>query len=409
MNEEKKNKVIKWALIISAILSAGMLYLFIFHERNVAIDEAVATDIVGQYGDFVGGVVGTILSIVLLYYTFGLQREDSKKNARIYELQQLNDKFFKLMEIYNEQLKHLVYKDDDETYSGKEALHRYLQDMQAGFEETISYNQRRKRAVEAYFEFYANNRDFAPLYFRTLYRLLEEIYGSGSNVYEEKIKYIKIIRSQFSDSELVFIRYNAMTPMGTNFAPYINRYNLLKHLPPLELLEFKEWKSMLTTQQANALNVILLNVKKGLVQMLSGLWVKTINSSGKKYRINFYHNIGMSLASVSVIRDSTKHLYPGDIFSCLDVFNDDTLASLMRYYLRELFVLINFNSFNIRKNIKFEHVKNIDNPNITIIDVRVRNIRNEVLCLTQRQKDMHDAVSPYFTSFSQHNLLQDEI
>lgn len=42
MNEEKKNKVIKWALIISAILSAGMLYLFIFHERNVAIDEAVA-------------------------------------------------------------------------------------------------------------------------------------------------------------------------------------------------------------------------------------------------------------------------------------------------------------------------------------------------------------------------------
>lgn len=409
MNEEKKNKVIKWALIISAILSAGMLYLFIFHERNVAIDEAVATDIVGQYGDFVGGVVGTILSIVLLYYTFGLQREDSKKNARIYELQQLNDKFFKLMEIYNEQLKHLVYKDDDETYSGKEALHRYLQDMQAGFEKTTSYNQRRKRAVEAYFEFYANNRDFAPLYFRTLYRLLEEIYGSGSNVYEEKIKYIKIIRSQFSDSELVFIRYNAMTPMGTNFAPYINRYNLLKHLPPLELLEFKEWKSMSTTQQANALNVILLNVKKGLVQMLSGLWVKTINSSGKKYRIDFYHNIGMSLASVSVIRDSTKHLYPGDIFSCLDVFNDDTLVSLMRYYLRELFVLINFNSFNIRKNIKFEHVKNIDNPNITIIDVRVRNIRNEVLCLTQRQKDMHDAVSPYFTSFSQHNLLPDEI
>lgn len=313
MNEENKNKVIKWALIISVFLSGGMLYLFIFHERNVAIDEAVATDIVGQYGDFIGGVVGTILSIVLLYYTFGLQREDSKKNARIYELQQLNDKFFKLMDVYNEQLKHLVYKDDDETYWGKEALHRYLQDIQAGFDETTSYNLRRKRAVDAYFEFYANNRDFAPLYFRTLYRLLEEIDGSGSNVYEEKIKYIKIIRSQFSDSELVFIRYNAMTPMGANFAPYINRYNLLKHLPPLELLEFKEWKGMLTTQQANALNVILLNVKKGLVQMLSGLWVKTINSSAKKYRIDFYHNLGMSLASVSVTRDSTKHLYPGYI------------------------------------------------------------------------------------------------
>lgn len=72
---------------------SGNVVSVYFHERNVAIDEAVATDIVGQYGDFVGGVVGTILSIVLLYYTFGLQREDSKKNARIYELQQLNDKF----------------------------------------------------------------------------------------------------------------------------------------------------------------------------------------------------------------------------------------------------------------------------------------------------------------------------
>lgn len=58
MNEENKNKVIKWALIISAFLSGGMLYLFIFYERNVAIDEAVATDVVGQYGDFIGGVVG---------------------------------------------------------------------------------------------------------------------------------------------------------------------------------------------------------------------------------------------------------------------------------------------------------------------------------------------------------------
>lgn len=166
---------------------------------------------------------------------------------------------------------------------------------------------------------------------------------------------------------------------------------------------------MLTTQQANALNVILLNIKKGLVQMLSGLWVKTINSSAKKYRIDFYHNIDMSLASVTVTRDSTKHLYPGDIFSCLDIFDDDTLVSLMRYYLRELFVLINFNSLNVRRNIIFEHIKNIDNPNKTIIAVRVKNIRNEVLCLTQRQKDMHDFISPYFTSFSQHNLLSDGI
>lgn len=406
MNDKVKLRVIKGALYVSAILSIVVLYLFLFHKRNFSIEESVATDMVGQYGDFIGGVVGTILSIVLLYFTFGLQREDSKNNARIYELQQLNDKFFKLLEVYNEQLKHLVYKDiDDNTYVGKEALHRYLQDLQEGFDETISYNVRRKRAVDAYFEFYANNRDFAPLYFRTLYRLLEETDKSPNSVYSEKIKYIKIIRSQFSDSELVFIRYNAMTVLGSNFATYINRYNLLKHLPPLEMLEFKEWKSKLTTQQANALNVILLNIKKGLVQMLNGLWVKTMKSTGNKYQIDFYHNMSMSTVSVSILRDSSKQLYPGDIYSCLDSFDNDSLESLMRYYMRELFVLINFNRLNVRKNIEFGHGNKLVATNKVIIVSWVKHKNGEMLCLTQRQADRHDAVSPYFTSFSNHNLL----
>lgn len=409
MNEDKKLKGIRWALVVSCLLSAIMLYLFLFHERNFTMDEAVATDVVGQYGDFVGGVVGTILSIVLLFYTFGLQREDSKKNARVYELQQLNDKFFKLMDIYDEQLKHLVYKDEDITYNGKEALHRYLQDIQSGFDETIGYNLRRKRAVDAYFEFYANNRDFAPLYFRTLYRLFEEIDGSGDNIYDEKIKYIKIIRSQFSDSELFFMRYNAMTTMGGKFPQYINRYNLLKHLPPLELLEFKEWRCKLTTRQSNALNVILLNVKNGLVQMLNGLWVKTIHSGVNKYQIDFYHNIDLSLVSVSIVRDASKQVSSGDIFSCLEVFDDNTLESLMRYYLKELFVVMNFNRLNVRKNIVFGHGNKRVGSNKTILVVWVKNTRNETLCLTQRQKEKHDFVSPYFTSFSLHNLLPDEV
>ena len=405
MNEKVRLRTIKGALIFSALLSIIVLYLFLFYKRKYSFDEAVATDAVGQYGDFIGGVVGTILSIVLLYFTFGLQREDSKNNARIYELQQLNDKFFKLLEIYNEQLKHLVYKDVDETYVGKEALHRYLQDMQEGFDERIGYNVRRKRAIEAYFEFYANNHDFAPLYFRTLYRLFEEIDKSPKSVYDEKIKYIKIIRSQFSDSELVLIRYNAMTIMGSNFANYINKYNLLKHLPPLEMLEFKEWKSKLTTQQANALNVILLNIKKGLVQMLNGLWVKTMKSSGNKYQIDFYHNMSMSSVSVSILRDSSKRLYPGDIYCCLDSFDNDSLESLMRYYMRELFVLINFNRLNVRKNIEFGHGNKLVTANKVIIVSWVNHKNGEMLCLTQGQADRHDVISPYFTSFSTHNLL----
>lgn len=175
-----------------------------------------------------------------------------------------------------------------------------------------------------------------------------------------------------------------MTIMGSNFANYINKYNLLKHLPPLEMLEFKEWKSKLTTQQANALNVILLNIKKGLVQMLNGLWVKTMKSSGNKYQIDFYHNMSMSSVSVSILRDSSKRLYPGDIYCCLDSFDNDSLESLMRYYMRELFVLINFNRLNVRKNIEFGHGNKLVTANKVIIVSWVNHKNGEMLCLTQR-------------------------
>ena len=138
MNENKALCILKWISIFSLFISLIMLYLFIWHKKEyVGINYPLATDEVGQYGDFIGGVIGTILSVILLYFTLKLQREDSANNSKIYKSQQLNDEFFHLLSMYHQILKTLSFNDDDNFYDGKVALHKIAEDMYDSFDSSI--------------------------------------------------------------------------------------------------------------------------------------------------------------------------------------------------------------------------------------------------------------------------------
>lgn len=97
----------------------------------------------------------------------------------------------------------------------------------------------RKVALGMFQSFYASHEDFAPIYFRTIYRSFDVI--NKSEVKDEvKVKYAKLIRCQFTETELVMLRYNAMWPVGKNMRVLINEFNLLKHICPLDMLEYLE-------------------------------------------------------------------------------------------------------------------------------------------------------------------------
>lgn len=66
---KKYQKVVIWiGISISLLCSIAMMYLFVFHKRPyIGINYMLDTEAVGQYGDFMGGVVGTFLSVVLLF------------------------------------------------------------------------------------------------------------------------------------------------------------------------------------------------------------------------------------------------------------------------------------------------------------------------------------------------------
>ena len=88
----------------------------------------------------------------------------------------------------------------------------------------------------------------------------------------EKVKYIKILRAQLTYSELLLLRYNSQNQHGKKFTEYINEYNLLKHLPIFELLEFKDWWGSMIEDEAGRLRVSIFfeDLKSILKKLLMG-------------------------------------------------------------------------------------------------------------------------------------------
>lgn len=81
----------------SRIVCFVVALLFFMNQALGLFDGFVKTEVIGQYGDFVGGVIGTILSVVLLSDTFKSQIKESKNNAQVFESQQLNELVFHLL------------------------------------------------------------------------------------------------------------------------------------------------------------------------------------------------------------------------------------------------------------------------------------------------------------------------
>lgn len=352
---KSKNQVriywIKGTVIFCSILAAIFFILFLIHQHYDA-NETLATDVVGQYGDFIGGVVGTLLSIVLLYYTFKSQIEEAAKNTQVNINHQFGETFYQLLSQYNSILNNLTVKidDTDEKLYGKEALH-YIYDRMRNDYDT-GENNSRKAAIVMFFNFYSSYIDFAPIYFRTLYRIFDLIDNSKISE-EDKVRYAKIVRCQLTDSETIFLRYDAFTFLGENMRQYISEFNLFKHLLPLNILEYHKWRTIFPVEQRNNINIILYNIRHYLHKLLtSGNKNLTYTSSRAKYNINLSTDKDNKQIKMDFNRRTNVIIPLYDDFSCLDAVIIDDIEFVFEKWILEIFYLQNYGKKN--KNIRFE-------------------------------------------------------
>ena len=272
----------------------GAIFFIIFGDWEFSL--TLSEEKVGQFGDFVGGVVGTILAFVgvILYYIalteqrkdidinretlltqvkaldqqieeFKAQTEELQETRKVYEeqtnlyreqtnyyqqqvkelkiqtktssLQHFNSEFYSLLNVF------INIKNKCESLINNilETLHKNRQHYK---DEEICNNL--SWIIKEYTNLYYDNSKSLSIYFKTLYRLLKMIDDSIIES-DHKQRYAKTLRSQLSENELLIIYYDYYSVLGEKVKILANKYKLLKHLNLMDKLEidvnvFKENK-----------------------------------------------------------------------------------------------------------------------------------------------------------------------
>lgn len=383
--------------IIITLLFVGM-FAYIFKWQHIIHwfdnEYVVNHELLGTYGDFIGGVLGTIfalISILILIRTFNQQRAVTEKNKEQIENQRFNDLFFELLRLYQSEISELcgtiVRERGNEkitiNYNNKDFFDFEKELLQRAFKPTTSYEGNIRGAINLYMSFYIKHRTKVAACFRTLYRIYDLLDKSDlrGNI---KNSYLKIIRAQLTDSELFFIRYNAMTYYGANFISYINKYNILKHLPAFELLEFKDWWKDLNKTERMGINIVFHNstrlLRKILLRKGANMAFKPFDEHLKyKFEIRTTSNYEVKI----ILQIDYSNVNRTMEYRGFEKITEKKVQALLDCYLKEVFLYSNFEKFNNEEDLEFysEPIK-IDG-HITTINSGVRNKKAKALKVKQ--------------------------
>lgn len=186
------------------------------------------------------------------------------------------------------------------------------------------------------------NHSLLSSYYRLLYRIMQTIDEAAVDN-DIKRRYAKIFRCQISEEELILLRYNAFTHYGKKMQVYINRYNLLKHLPKMHLLEFKDPSILaMVDGQAELFDRIIVEIRRKIIEGISVDGIKEPelwNSSNKIELENL--DIVFAILKSSVKIDLVYVMPKGTGSKAFD----DPLQSLLTFYILETFVYASFGCY----------------------------------------------------------------
>lgn len=248
----------------SLLLSAVLFVIF----GNWQFSTIMSEEKVGQFGDFVGGFIGTILAFAAsLLYLLALkeQRKDVRKNQmslqkqteefqnQVSELKQSRQAFQKQLEMMRiQQFESFFYSYfnvylnikagiTNKTPQGETVLNSFLSKMSDRLKDRTLCNKNEYDAYlfasKIYCQEIISSRFSLTHYFRTFYRLMTIAVSAPVESISEKMKYVKIVRSQLTEDELLVLYYNSHSRYAGESQRLLYEFNVLKHLSPLHKYE----------------------------------------------------------------------------------------------------------------------------------------------------------------------------
>lgn len=365
-------------VLLAGALAVIAILMFASH-RYYSLAKGIDGSLWGEFGDFIGGVVGTIIayiSIRLLIDTLGAQNkanqiasETAKDNDYTYRLQQLNDHFQMLLRLYRETLSQFKKPNGTNGITGQTYLHQAMLEMRAKMQNNqTAFSNRNAEAISIFSSFYTEHRDVASVYFRIIYRLWELLFDTKLYL-RDKLRYAKILRCQLSEAELFMLRYNAYTSNGRKMQKYINQFNVAKHLPELSLLEFSYWRDSKFQDDAsrNLLITYFIALRKSIKSRFVYDDECELEKIGGNYEIN--DEIEEKKYTLRIKRCSNAANAPGSVAAVFDRLSIFELRDLMDDFITELFVYRSFKQYQALEEVTINKLPIDDNSDTVEIKV----------------------------------------
>lgn len=417
----KGMKLLIWSGIIAAIVLAVLFFLNQTFDRSLPID----TGIFGTYGDFIGGVFGTIIALYSAYLLIKtlqnqatINKDIEKTNASVvttnksvvaanakadaaaqqqyYQnaLQIFDGKFSRFFEAYQKAIN--AYEQDQ--LKGRVAFEKIARLFIDGeFDNNNDYKRRCGSATDDYLEFYAHHQTEMSVHFRMLYLLVTLIAKSELNE-DDKVEYAKLVRGQMSNAEMLIVRYNCRSPYGAKMRTYCNQYNLTKHLSITSLLEFKSCRNTIERDDMlerkkwlSGLDIMFITLRKRATKMLYDG-----NPSSDEYKTSHTYTIKLNCAAdkqtfVLEFKKAKREGRRGGGIRvspeeyALDCLGNNILVSTFKDFITELFVESNFGVYNEGIDIR-QQGNVVDNSQEFSFKIQSTNNKRLVLSYIQMKK-----------------------
>lgn len=250
------------ALVVLLLILIAIPWMI---QQNLCYYAPINHELVGTYGDFVGGVIGTIFAAIAVYYAVKTYIKDKDKRER----EKIGNHFYTMLAKHNEYYYYLIENEEDYfskqiklfssilesceislniTKSKKGILNlSYLYFFYGGYLQLDTITNKPKPNVINRMNHYFQNHNIMfegaskklAIYFRQLYQIVTYIDSQTILSYDEKYNYIKSLRATLSNEEQYLFFLNSLSTLGNVWESVpndkndklITKYNLIKNIP----------------------------------------------------------------------------------------------------------------------------------------------------------------------------------
>jgi hypothetical protein len=193
----------------------------------------------GQFGDRFGAVNALFSALAFggVLLALYLQWRDLQEQRDRLDRQNFETKFFQLLAIHNDIVTAIDLRgrgDAAVVATGRDCFRNfYDRKLKQAYCDVLARVVPHDVINVAYTDFFRRNRGDIGHYFQHLYHVLMFVDESSAT---EKKFYTDLLRAQLSTYEVALLFYHALSDSGHDLKPLVERYALLEHLSPDDLL-----------------------------------------------------------------------------------------------------------------------------------------------------------------------------